>query len=483
MVACASRKPRGVSATGTRRTSPNLGAMNDEVTAARARSYERGRERRKVVKRSEHAEFTPADDRRDPVAILTQQDLSRLPELVPIRHGRMVATPFTFLRGAAAVMAEDLAAAPSSDLTVQLCGDAHLSNFGGYAGEDRRLVFDLNDFDETLPGPFEWDVKRLTASLVVASRDKGFDPANASAAAAAATRTYRESMARFAAMSSMDVWYFRTEADAIFGPHVAASTATTERVRKAVKKARRRTSMQAFEKLTAVVDGRRRIVADPPLIVPIDVEELPEMMRRFNAAFEEYRASLPSDRRHLLDRFTFVDLAMKVVGVGSVGTRCLIVLLEDDAGYPLFLQGKEATRSVLENHLPLSRYRNSGRRVVEGQRLMQATSDIFLGWCHDAEVGTDFYFRQLRDMKLSADIASFQPETLVEYAGLCGLAMARAHARSGDAAAITGYMGKGDRFEAAITRWATTYADQTDRDHARLVEAVEDGRVEATKDL
>lgn len=457
--------------------------MDDKTRlAARARSYERGRERRKAVRRSEHAEFEQRDDRRDPVEILTRQDEARLPELVPIRHGRMVATPFTFLRGAAAVMAADLAAAPSSELTVQLCGDAHLSNFGGYGGEDRRLVFDLNDFDETLPGPFEWDLKRLAASIVVAAGDNRFPGEAGTSAAQAAARTYRSSMAGFAGMAATDVWYFRTDADTL-AARFQVSADATRRVQRAMKKAKRRTSMQAFEKLTAVVDGKRRIVADPPLVVPIEEDVLPAMMRRFNAAFEEYRASLPADRRHLLDRYTFVDLALKVVGVGSVGTRCLIVLLEDDAGNPLFLQGKEATRSVLEGHLPASRYRNSGRRVVEGQRLMQATSDIFLGWCHDAEVGTDFYFRQLRDMKVSADVAGFPPDTLVQYAELCGLAMARAHARSGDAAAISGYIGKGDRFDVAVTRWAVSYAEQTERDHARLVDAIRDGRVQATTGL
>ncbi|MBX7160465.1 MAG: DUF2252 domain-containing protein [Acidimicrobiia bacterium] len=446
----------------------------------RQESYEAGRSRRKALARSAHAELTvPAADR-DPLAILAHQDETRLSDLVPIRYGRMVPTPFTFLRGAAAVMAHDLAASPHTGLVVQLCGDAHLSNFGAYAGPDRRLVFDLNDFDETLPGPFEWDLKRLTASLVVAARDNGFPGDAGPAAAAEAVRSYREAITHFASIPMMDTWYQRMEAESIMDM-AGESADVHQRVERAVKKASRRTSLQAFEKLTAVVDGRRRIVADPPLVVPLEEDELPGITRRVSAAFEEYRTSLAGDRRHLLDRFRYVDLARKIVGVGSVGTRCLILLLEDDSGAPLFLQAKEADRSVLEAHLPASRYRNHGRRVVEGQRLMQATSDIFLGWSHDAEGEVDFYFRQLRDMKYSGDIASLIPETFLRYAALCGAVMARAHARSGDAAAISGYVGKGGTFDSAISSWAVAYADQTERDHEMLVEAVADGRVDAVR--
>lgn len=451
-----------------------------ETKPTREQRLDAGRAQRKVLPRTAHADLALAGGRRDPLEILARQDASRVAELVPIRYGRMVATPFTFLRGAAAVMAQDLAAAPQSGLTVQLCGDAHLSNFGGYAAPDRRLVFDLNDFDETLPGPFEWDLKRLAASIVVASRDTGFPAEWARSAATAAVRQYREMMGHCADMSVMDTWYTRMEADSALSTRLEVSADSERRIQRAVKKARRRTNLQAFEKLTTVEDGRRRIVADPPLVVPLEEEDVPGVTRRLAATFEEYRATLSGDRRHLLDRFTFVDLAMKVVGVGSVGTRCLIMLLEDDRGDPLFLQAKEATRSVLEDHLASSRYRNHGRRVVEGQRLMQATSDIFLGWGHDAEADVDYYFRQLRDMKLSADVASFQPETLVEYASLCGAAMARAHARSGDAAAISGYLGTNDRFDVAVATWADAYADQSERDHALLEAAVADKSIEAT---
>lgn len=450
----------------------------------REEGREEGRSRRKILPRSAHAELSLAGDgERDPLAILARQDKTRVSELVPIRYGRMVASPFTFLRGAAGVMAADLASGPNSGVVVQLCGDAHLSNFGGYAADDRRVVFDVNDFDETLPGPFEWDLKRLAASLVVASRDNGFVEEAGSAAAAEALLGYREAMGFLSEMSTLDTWYQRMEADTVLEDPKGESADIERRVRRAVKKARRRTSLHAFDKLTAVVDGKRRIVADPPLVVPLDDEELPGLSRRLAATFEEYRVSLSGDRRHLLDRFSFVDLAYKVVGVGSVGTRCLILLLEDDLGAPLFLQAKEANRSVLEDHLGPSSYRNHARRVVEGQRLMQATSDIFLGWSHDTEVDVDYYFRQLRDMKVSADITSFQPETLQRYASLCGRTLARAHARSGDAAAISGYLGTGDRFDVAVTAWARAYADQSEKDHALLRAAVDDGSVEATLGL
>ncbi|MEU9029464.1 DUF2252 domain-containing protein [Streptomyces sp. NPDC048383] len=430
----------------------------------RARS---GRARRKRLPRSEHAATPPPDSRPDPVALLAAQGADRLPELLPLRYSRMAAGPFPFLRGAVAVMTADLASTPHSGLVVQLCGDAHLLNFGLYASPERALLFDLNDFDETLPGPFEWDVKRLAASVAVASRDNGHGDKAARRAAGAAAAAYRRNMRRLAGLGELAVWYERVDSAEVL-PLVRRRH--RERVASGLARARRRTSLQALDRLAEVVDGRLRIRFEPPLLEPVD--SLDEAM--VEQVFQEYRASLPEERRLLLDRFHVVDVARKVVGVGSVGTRCFVVLLtgRDDAD-PLFLQIKEAVPSVLEAPLGPSAHRHSGHRVVAGQRLLQAAADIFLGWATGPE-GRHFYWRQLRDMKGSADVAGMDPLMLEGYARLCGRTLARAHARTGDRCAIAGYLGAGDSFDEAVTRFALDYADLTLADHAALTAALTD---------
>ncbi|WP_433383901.1 DUF2252 domain-containing protein [Actinoplanes sp. CA-142083] len=445
---------------------------------------EAGREARKRVPVESHAEFAAAEGRRDPVAILQEQDATRVPELVPIRHGRMGLSPFTFLRGSAAVMAADLAATADTGLTVQLCGDAHLLNFGVFGSPERRLVFDINDFDETWPGPFEWDVKRLAASLAVAGRDNGFKRKERRAVTLAMTERYRRAMAEFAAMRDLDVWYAKADIDDLA---VLLGDQLDKQRRKAVDKARTkamtRDSLQAYKKLTTVVDGRRRIAADPPLLVPI-ADLMPEMDRleleaQLRGLLAGYRDSLADDRRHLFDRYEFVDLARKVVGVGSVGTRCWIVLLAGrDENDPLLLQVKEAGRSVLASEDA----QHEGRRVVTGQRLMQTASDIFLGWHRvpgfDGRT-RDFYVRQLRDWKGAAVVEVMDPVGMRAYAALCGWTLARAHARTGDRIAIAAYLGEDAVFDNAVADFAELYADQTERDHKTLAAAVRDGRVQA----
>ncbi|BBC37080.1 uncharacterized protein SGFS_083740 [Streptomyces graminofaciens] len=434
---------------------------------------ERGRATRKHLPRSAHAAWLPSVDRPDPVAVLERQGRDRLPELLPIRYGRMAVSPFAFLRGAAAVMAADLAAQPRTDLTVQLCGDAHLLNFGLYASPERALLFDLNDFDETYPGPFEWDVKRLAASAAVAARENGHADAEARAAAHGAVATYRKTMRDLAKQGELDVWYARIEADRLLP--LARSARRRRRVESSLAHARRRTSLQALGKLTEIVEGRRRIIEDPPLLEPAGAPDMAALRK----IFSDYRSTLTEERRLLLDRYRFVDAARKVVGVGSVGTRCFIVLLEGrDADDPLFLQIKEAGKSVLEEHLPSGPYVHPGHRVVAGQRLMQAASDIFLGWMTGPQ-GRAYYWRQLRDMKGSADVAGLGPRELLNYARLCGTALARAHARSGDRVAIAAYLGAKPTFELALADFALHYADQTVRDHAALCAAVEAGVVTA----
>ncbi|WP_336081333.1 DUF2252 domain-containing protein [Nocardia sp. SSK8] len=408
------------------------------------------------------------------MTILERQARSRVPELVPIRYARMAISPFTFLRGAPAVLVADLAQGPNTGLTVQLCGDAHLSNFGLYASPERHLVFDLNDFDETLPGPFEWDVKRLAASVAVAARDNGFADDRAASAAEAAGRGYREAMATMAGLDSLSIWYERVDADT-----VTAAIPKEKRRRvaeKTVNSARRRTSLQALDKLTEPdANGIPRIKNQPPLLVPI--ESLDE--KDIKAVLGDYRRSLPDERRILLDRHVLVDMAMKVVGVGSVGTRCFIVLFMDkESGTPLFLQVKEAETSVLAAHLPASRFQHQGHRVVAGQRLMQAASDIFLGWA-TGPAGRWFYWRQLKDMKGSADIGNLAPHELANYAGLCGAVLARAHARSGDRLAIHAYLGGNDKFDKAMSEFALAYADQTAADRDSLLAAIDSGRITA----
>jgi uncharacterized protein (DUF2252 family) len=451
---------------------PNL---SPGVAASYQKRHERGRAARRVVPRSGHAGWATAPDRPDPVDLLETQARDRLADLLPIRYARMTASPFAFMRGAAIVMANDLASTPRTGIRVQLCGDAHLLNFGAYASPERALLFDVNDFDETLPGPWEWDVKRLATSVVVAGRDNGFDAADCRRAAQASVASYRRRMAEFSEMGELKVWYSRVGEEEVRGLLSGARKKTAKRLDKAVRKARGRDSLQALSRLTRVVDGRRIISDDPPLLVRIP--EGDEIRVQINAILESFKRTLQDDRRHLLDRYRFVDTARKVVGAGSVGTRAYVVLLEGrDEGDPLFLQVKEAGPSVLEGYVPSSAYEHHGHRVVAGQRLMQAASDIFLGWFRGRE-GRDFYWRQLRDMKGSADVEGMSPDELVLYAGLCGWALARAHARSGDRAQIAGYLGKSERFDGAIANFAESYADQTERDHAALCAAVKSGKV------
>src|SRR5215213_6106534 len=468
---------------------PNLspgasGATTDpgrtaQATASHQQRHEHGRAARRVVPRGSHAGWAQAPDRPDPIDLLEAQAGDRIQELLPIRYARMMASPFAFLRGSAIVMANDLAGTPNSGIQAQLCGDAHLLNFGAYASPERALLFDLNDFDETLPGPWEWDVKRLAASFVVAGRDNGFDTADCRNAARAVTASYRQRMTRFSEMGELEVWYSRVGEEEVRGllTEARAGKRTTKKLSKNVRKTRGRDSLQALSKLTRVVDGRRIINDDPPLLVRLP--EGDELRSQVYAILESYKRTLQDDRRHLLERFRFVDAARKVVGVGSVGTRAYVVLLEGrDEEDPLFLQVKEAGASVLESYVESNTYEQHGHRVVAGQRLMQAASDIFLGWFRGTE-GRDFYWRQLRDMKGSANVEGMSPDELIIYGGLCGWALARAHARSGDRVKITGYLGKGERFDRAIADFAQAYADQTERDHAALCAAVKSGRLPA----
>jgi uncharacterized protein (DUF2252 family) len=459
-----------------------------------AERVERGRNARVVVPRESHATFERQPDRPDPLSLLAAQAATRVPELVPVRWGRMMVSPFTFYRGAALPMASDLADTPVSGLPVQACGDAHLSNFGIFGSAERRLVFDVNDFDETLPGPWEWDVKRLAASMEVAARGSGFSGKERRQIVAATVARYRQAMRDFARMCNLDVWYAHADMDEL---RAQFSSQLKKRQRKLVTKglakARTRDSMQEIAKLTQMVDGKPRIISDPPLLVPID-ELLPRQTDR--KAFEaqitdllaKYRRTLETDRRLLLDQFEFADMARKVVGVGSVGTRCWIVLmLGRDENDPLFLQVKEAEESVLSHFVGTSKYSNQGQRVAAGQRLMQASSDIFLGW-QRIEAGLDgqqrdFYVRQLRDWKFSIDIEAMVPHGMQLYGQLCGWTLARAHARSGDRIAIASYLGGSDVFDQAITQFADAYADQNERYHQSLVDAVAAGQITAEPDI
>ncbi|MDX2522775.1 DUF2252 domain-containing protein [Streptomyces europaeiscabiei] len=445
-----------------------------------------GKEARRRTPRSGHAVYKPSPDRPDPLSILEAQSASRVPELVPIRYGRMTESPFRFYRGAAAIMASDLAGTPVSGLTAQLCGDAHLLNFRLLASPERQLMFDINDFDETLPGPWEWDVKRLSASLVIAGRANGFDDAERAGIVSTTVRSYREAMIRFAETGNLDVWYAKVDQDLLesLAPGRLHKHGQ-KRLARAMAKARTRDSLQAFDKLTVTVDGRPRIAPDPPLLMPAadllpDVERS-ALERQFRGLVERYGRTLASDRRTLLADYRLADVARKVVGVGSVGTRCWIfLLLGRDGQDPLFLQAKEADTSVLAEHVGASRYRNQGERVVSGQRLMQAASDIFLGWERvDGIDGKqrDFYVRQLRDWKGIAVPETMRPEGMRAFGQLCGFTLARAHARSGDRIAIASYLGKGSSFDRALATFAEAYADQNERDHQALVDAVRAGRL------
>ena len=457
-----------------------------------------GRAVRVHTPRSSHAEWSPGENRTDPVALLEEQATTRVPELIPVRHGRMMVSPFTFYRGAALLMAADLATTPSTGLTVQLCGDAHLSNFGLFGSPERRLVFDINDFDETLPGPFEWDVKRLVASFEIAGRHRGFTDAERREILLAAGRGYRERILKAAGESVLDAWYDKLDAEQVqswLREEKAAGTAEKRQLKgfdSIVAKALTKDRMRAFEKLVTNEGGRLRIVSEPPMIVPVeDIVGSSQSTEQTEAAMREilasYQHTLPS-RRHPLPEYTYVHMARKVVGVGSVGTRAWIILLtgRDDAD-PLFLQAKEAQESVLERFLGASEYEEHGERVVRGQRIMQASSDIFLGWqrvqAPQDGVSRDFYVRQLHDWKGSLDPEVMVPRGALLYARICGETLARAHARSGDRVAIAAYLGKSDTFEESIADFAEAYAGQNDADYQAFIAAIDSGRLEATSGL
>ena len=479
-----------------------------------------GERAREQTPLSSQADWEPGAERPDPVELLIEQNATREADLVPVRHGRMTVSPFTFYRGAAKVMATDLATTPMAGLVVQLCGDAHLSNFGGFASPERQLLFGLNDFDESLPGPFEYDLKRMAASFTIAARNNGFTPADARAVTVESVKAYRSGMAEFAAMHTLDVWYSHMSEQHIQDALRAVQEASvvgvkpgkgkagknktgkkkqgatkadaaliaraSKNLNKTLRKAHTRDSLGALPKFAEVVDGRHRIVSQPPVIIPLrdlaaSYEMTPEEARSaVEDQFRVYKATLSNDRRLLLDRFTIVDVARKVVGVGSVGTRAWMVLLQGrDNADPLFLQVKEATASVLEDHLPKSRYNTPGKRVVEGQRLMQAASDIFLGWTRGVQANRYYYWRQLRDMKGSAVVELMSPFALTFYARMCGWTLARAHARSGDPTAIAEYLGTGGAFDNAIADFSDRYADQNQRDYDIFVKAIADGRIQA----
>ncbi|UGT56962.1 DUF2252 domain-containing protein [Nocardia asteroides] len=449
---------------------------NRTVADFAGEAAEQGKAARKRISRSRLGEWGAGPDRQDPVTILERQAETRVSELVPIRYARMRQSPFTFLRGAPAIMAADLAQSPNTGLTVQLCGDAHLSNFGLYASPERRLIFDVNDFDETLPGPFEWDVKRLAASVAVAARDNGCDDERARTAVEAGARGYRETMCQLAETDSLTVWYELVDVDDVAA--LVQKAKARKKFDRTVSSARNKTSLQALNKLTEPdAEGVPRIKNQPPLLVPIELATEKEV----NDVFSDYRRSLPDERRALIDRYRLVDQAMKVVGVGSVGTRCFIVLLMDkESGSPLFLQVKEAETSVLAPHLKPSKYHHQGHRVVVGQRLMQSASDVFLGWA-TGPAGRFFYWRQLRDMKGSADVGGMTHGELAQYAALCGSVLARAHARSGDRVAIAAYLGGGDGFDRAMGEFGLAYGDQTVTDRLSLLEAIDSGRITAAQ--
>ncbi len=451
-----------------------------------AERAERGRAARATVPRRSHAEWSAPADRVSPLALLEQQAASRVASLIPLRYGRMLVSPFTFFRGAAAVMAADLASQPDTGLRTQLCGDAHLMNFGAFAAPDRTLVFDINDFDETLPGPFEWDVKRLVASFAVAGRDRGFSAEQRAPINAAVARSYREGMQLHVDQSDLDLWYQREPLDTIIDRF--AESATPEQLRRVAKtasKARTKDSLRAFAKLTETVGDQTRIRSDPPVVVAIRDLFAPDRQAQLDDALHamvrSYRRTLSHDRRRLLERYRYVDAARKVVGVGSVGTRAWIALLLDRTDAPLFLQLKEAQASVLEPFAGGSGFASHGQRVVEGQRMIQGASDIMLGWLRSADADgqeRDYYVRQLWDGKGSARVELMDPASLEAYARVCGRTLARAHARAGDALPIARYLGRGESFDRALATFAEAYADQNERDYAELLAAVDAGAIE-----
>jgi len=464
--------------TPIRSSSQNRKAVSrtPELPASRNERYAAGKALRGQVPREQHSEWSPPRNRRDPVDMVIESSKGRVPGLIPIRYGRMMVSPFTFYRGAANIMAADLASAPKSGIRAQICGDSHLLNFGGFATPERRLIFDVNDFDETMPGPWEWDLKRLSASFVLAARANGFARSDQRDAAQACAQSYREHMAEYAKMRTLDVWY-----EALDISKVMASIhdkVTRARVRKRVQKEEKRTVAEYdFPSLAAASGGKYVIRDNPPLIHHHQLLDLAESRDNINRALARYRETLPDDRKVLFDRFQLMDMALKVVGVGSVGTFCAIALLMAADDDPLFLQIKEAGPSVLESHVGKCVYDHHGQRVVVGQRMMQSASDVFLGWTHGNQ-GRQFYIRQLRDMKMKPLVEVFNPTTMLDYAGLCGWTVARAHARSGDPAMIAGYIGKSDVFDSAMMRFSVTYADLAERDHAAFMQAIRKGQIE-----
>ena len=477
---------------GTRESARRPGQTGAVERLSRADRVARGKDARTAAPLESHSEFAPAANR-DPVGLLLEQEKTRVPELVPVRHGRMLVSAFTFYRGAALPMAADLATTPTSGLRVQLCGDAHLSNFGAFASPERRLVFDVNDFDETLPGPFEWDVKRLAASLTVAGRDNGFPARACRKITLAAGEGYRTAMREFADQTFMDVWYTHVDIEPVLAKFQSQIKAKNyKETQKMLAKAHTSDTMKAVGKLTTVVDGQRRIISQPPLIVPVE-EIYPDLeadaiYQLIHTVLGKYQRTLQSDRRHLLEQFAMVQVARKVVGVGSVGTRAWVLLMDAADGVePLFLQAKEAQPSVLAEYAGRSVYSNQGERAVAGQHLMQAESDIFLGWTRVPNpldgIDRDFYVRQLKDWKFSVPIELMAPKGMTLYARLCGATLARAHARSGDRVALAAYLGGSDKFDQAIADFAETYADQNERDYAALKTAAKEGKIEVSTQI
>jgi len=467
----------------------NIVSLSDVVAHLTAEErMARGRAARAAVPRSSHAAFKPAPKRPDPVELLERQAASRVPDLVAIRHGRMLASPFAFFRGAALVMAADLASMPQVGIQTQICGDAHLANFGGYASPERRMIFDLNDFDETLPGPWEWDLERLVASLAVAGRHNRYSAADRKSIVLAAAAEYRTAMGGFASMPTLDVWYSHVDVDQVL-PEVKPEVPATgyRALTEELTKARRLDNERTFSKLAQTVDGNPRLVSDPPLIVPLfelyPKAKAEEVQRALQQVVRGYRASLSSDRQHLFDGYRYIEMGRKVVGVGSVGTRTWVVLFAGrDGSDHLVLQAKEAERSVLEEFVGSSVYRNHGERVVSGQRLMQAVSDIFLGWTRVHEVDRkehDYYVRQLHDWKWAPDVTTMATSEMKVWGRLCAWTLARGHARSGDCIAIAAYLGEGDAFDRAMASFAEDYADQNERDYADFSKAVKAGRLPA----
>ena len=426
-----------------------------------------------MLPRASHADWKPQASRRDPIDVLEESNQLRLPNLIPVRYGRMLRSPFAFYRGSAALMAYDLASLPATDIEVQACGDCHLLNFGLFATPERRLVFDLNDFDETLPATWEWDLKRLAASFVVAGRDQGLPDDECREAAVNCCRAYRERLREYSRLSPLEVWYAGLDAETLI--EMAPDEETRRRREQLAEKAQQRIVEHLFPKIVSQVSGRYRFVDQPPILYHVTEADAEERIRE---GLEAYRESLPDERRVLLDRYQLDDYAAKAVGIGSVGTRCYILLMFSEENHPLILQVKEARSSVLEPYAKPSRYENQGQRVVVGQRLMQSSSDIFLGWVR-GRLGFDFYVRQLRDMKMTAPIEGVTPAQIKLYAELCGWTLARAHAKSGDAATISGYLGKGDQFDDAMGSFALAYADQNEQDYAALLQAERAGRIKA----